>query len=124
MQDEASLRGLFPREEEIPSEHRMLAPIHQTTTLLNGALVPVEGGVRKVFSPICVRDGDALRQLEIGSVPVGSLDEAAKALQAAVAAYDRGRGEWPTMTVAERIGCMQDFTRRMVAQRRQIVHLI
>jgi aldehyde dehydrogenase (NAD+) len=124
MQDEASIQRLFPREEEIPTEYRMLTPIHQAITLLDGELVPVKDGTRKVFSPICVQDGNGLRQLEIGSIPVGSLDEAAQALQAAVAAYDRGRGEWPTMTVAERIACMHDFTRRMVAQRRQIVNLI
>ena len=41
------------------------------------------------------------------------------ALDAAVRAYDSGRGEWPTMTVAERIACMQDFIRRMAAQREQ-----
>jgi aldehyde dehydrogenase (NAD+) len=124
MQDEKSIKRLFPREEEIPAEHRILAPIRQAITLLDGELVPAKDGVRKVFSPICVQDGDGLRQLEIGSIPVGSIDEAAHALQAAVAAYDRGRGEWPTMTVAERIACMHDFTRRMVAQRRQIVNLI
>jgi glyceraldehyde-3-phosphate dehydrogenase (NADP+) len=124
MHNETSIKCLFPREEEIPIEHRMLAPIHQAVTLLDGALVPAKDGVRKVFSPICVQEGDHLRQLEIGSVPVGSLDEAAQALRAAVAAYDRGRGQWPTMTIAERISCMHDFTRRMVAQRRQIVNLI
>jgi aldehyde dehydrogenase (NAD+) len=124
MPDDISIRRLFPHEEEIPTEYRMLAPIHQAITLLDGELVPVKDGVRKVFSPICVQDGDRLRQLEIGSIPVGSLDEAARALEAAVVAYDRGRGQWPTMTVAERIACMHDFTRRMVAQRQQIVNLI
>ncbi|MDH8650067.1 aldehyde dehydrogenase family protein, partial [Klebsiella pneumoniae] len=52
------------------------------------------------------------------------IPEAKVALDAAVAAYDSGRGEWPTMTVAQRIGCMQDFTRQMVARREQIVNLI
>ena len=45
-------------------------------------------------------------------------------LEAAVAAYDNGRGQWPTMTVAERIACMQDFMRQMVAQREPVVRLI
>jgi hypothetical protein len=92
MQNQASIKSLFPREQEIPTEYRMLAPIHQAITLLDGELVPAKDGVRKVFSPICVQDNDGLRQLEIGSIPVGSLDEAANALQAAVSAYDRGRG--------------------------------
>jgi len=125
MLDEASLKRLFPRESDIPEEHRLIAPIHQASTLHDGELKPIESGVRRVLSPVCVQDGSGgLRQLEIGSVPVGSIAEAEAALQAAAAAYDRGRGEWPTMTVAQRIECMQDFTRRMVAQRRQIVNLI
>ena len=35
-----------------------------------------------------------------------------------------GVAQWPTMTVAERIACMQDFVRQMVAQRATIVRLI
>ena len=50
--------------------------------------------------------------------------ESDAALDAAVAAYDNGRGAWPTMTVAERIAAMQDFTRQMVAKRAEVVRLI
>ena len=45
--------------------------------------------------------------------PVGEA-ESEEALEAAVAAYDDGRGRWPTMAVAERIACMQEFTKQMV----------
>ena len=125
MYDTAKLTELFPREEDIPPEFRLLAPIHQSSSLINGVLKPWKGKVRPVLSPICVRKTDGvLEQLEIGSIPVGSREESAEALESAVAAYDHGRGEWPTMTVAQRIACMQNFTRQMVAQRRQIVNLI
>ncbi len=124
MYDAAGLRQLFPTNDEIPAEHRLLTAIHQAVTLHDGVLKPWKGKVRKVLSAISVRDGDSLQQIEIGSVPAGSVEEAGQALEAAVAAYDNGRGEWPTMTVAQRIACMQDFTRRMVAQKRQIVSLI
>ena len=78
-----------------------------------------------MLSAVCVRDDDGqLEQVELGSYPVGGVEEAEEALSAAVAAYDEGRGVWPTMTVAERIACMQDFTNRMVARRGEIVHLI
>ena len=63
-------------------------------------------------------------QVEIGSYPHGGVAEADEALAAAVAAYDNGRGEWPTMTVAERIACMQDFTKKMVAARGEVVQLL
>jgi glyceraldehyde-3-phosphate dehydrogenase (NADP+) len=124
MTDAENLRKLFPREADIPAEHRLLAPIHQSCSLVNGLISPWKGKVRSVYSPICIRTNGELRPLEIGSVPQGSLGESEEALQAAVAAYDNGRGEWPTMTVAERISCVQNFTRQMVAQKRQIVSLI
>ena len=60
-----------------------------------------------------------MEQVELGSYPVGGEQEAEEALTAAVAAYDEGRGVWPTMTVADRIACMQDFTARMVAAGRR-----
>jgi aldehyde dehydrogenase (NAD+) len=92
---------------------------------VNGELQPWSGPVETVRSAICVRKADgSLEQVELGSYPVGGIPEAKVALDAAVAAYDNGRGEWPTMTVAQRIACMQDFTRQMVARREQIVQLI
>ena len=62
-------------------------------------------------------DGE-LAPVEIGSYP-GRRGGEREALQAAVAAYDDGRGRWPTMAVAERIACMQEFTQQMVARRRE-----
>jgi glyceraldehyde-3-phosphate dehydrogenase (NADP+) len=125
MIDSEFLRQLFPLENEIPSEHRPPAPIHQRTTLLNGELRPWNGQVETVRSPVCVRNAAGeLEQIELGSYPVGGEAEAEEALAAAVAAYDDGRGIWPTMTVAERIACMQDFTTRMVACRSEVVNLI
>ncbi len=92
---------------------------------MNGVLEPWSGPVETVRSAICVRKADgSLEQVELGSYPVGGIPEAKIALDAAVAAYDSGRGAWPTMTVAQRIVCMQDFTRQMVARREQIVQLI
>jgi glyceraldehyde-3-phosphate dehydrogenase (NADP+) len=78
-----------------------------------------------VLSPICLRDAEGgLRQVELGSCPQGGEAEAEAALEAAVRAYDNGRGVWPTMSVAERIACMQDFAKQMQARRQEIVRLI
>ena len=68
--------------------------------------------------------GRLLEQIELGSYPVGGEQEAEEALAAAVAAYDEGRGVWPTMTVADRIACMQDFTNQMIAAGRRLSDLI
>ncbi len=118
------LKELFPEESAL-KDCGVPPPVHQRETLVNGKLMPWTGPAEKVHSAICVRKADGtLAQVELGSHPIGGIPEAKVALDAAVAAYDNGRGEWPTMTVAQRIACMQDFTKQMVARREQIVTLI
>ena len=113
--DGERLKQLFPRRDDIPVEFRAPAPVHQRHVLLDGALVPWSGPCQAVVSPIRFRDpAGALEQVELGSYPEGGEAEAEAALARRVAAYDNGRGAWPTMTVAERIACMQDFTKQMV----------
>lgn len=125
MTDTAQLTSLFPLESEIPAEHRLAGEIDQRVTLVSGELKKWEGPVQAVVSPVHIRAADgSLKALKLGSVPTGGIPEAEEALDAAVAAYDSGRGVWPTMTVAERIACMQTFTKEMVARRTEIVRLI
>src|SRR5215211_370707 len=119
------LTALFPAEGDLTGGHGRPEPVHQRHWLVGGELRPWTGRVQTVRSAICVSKSDgALEQVELGSYPMGGIPEAEEALAAAVAAYDDGGGEWPTMTVAERIACMQDFTKQMVARREQIVKLI
>jgi glyceraldehyde-3-phosphate dehydrogenase (NADP+) len=125
MANSDALRQLFPQDGEIPADHCPPPPIHQRTYLVNGELKTWDGPVDTVRSPVCVRKADGhLEQIELGSVPSGGEQEAEEALEAAVAAYDDGRGLWPTMTVAERIGCLQDFTNQMISRRQEVVDLI
>jgi glyceraldehyde-3-phosphate dehydrogenase (NADP+) len=58
--------------------------------------------------------------------PSARLDgaEALKALDAAVAAYERGRGIWPTMPVADRIAHVEAFVAAMRRQRDRVIRLI
>jgi glyceraldehyde-3-phosphate dehydrogenase (NADP+) len=119
------LAALFPAAAAIPPQYASPTPIHQRALLVGGRLEPWDGEVFAVFSPVHVKAADgALRRVELGTYPVAGVGEAQAALDAALAAYDRGCGHWPTMGVAERIECVQDFTRRMVARRRDIVNLI
>ena len=119
------LAGLFPREDAIPADCRILAPIHQRAILINGEMRIWKGDTRPVHSPVCVADdAGKLTHVELGSVPVTGTVEADAALAAAVAAYDHGRGPWPNLSVAERIACVVDFTGQIVARRREIVNLI
>jgi acyl-CoA reductase-like NAD-dependent aldehyde dehydrogenase len=120
-----NLKQRFPGASEIPQEHRLVSSIHQRSYLVGGEFRAWNGECKTVLSPICARQTDGtVQQLEIGSYPVMGEAESDAALDAAVAAYDSGRGAWPTMPVAERIACMHDFVRQMVAQRQPIVSLI
>ncbi len=121
----ATLEHLFPMAGEIPLEHRLAEPIHQRNYLIAGAFRTWTGACKTVLSPICARRPDgSVQQLEIGSYPVMGEEQSDAALNAAVVAYDNGRGAWPTMPVTERIACMHDFVRQMVARRQLIVSLI
>ena len=117
------LDHLFVSEDQIPVQHR-IEEINQRRYLCNGEMIDWHGDVHEVFSPIFIETADGLQQKRIGSYPVCSEKEAQEALSAAVAAYNDGRGEWPTMNVAERIKHVESFTRKMIAKKDIVVNLI
>ena len=119
------LAHLFPADNgQIPADYR-IEPIHQREYLLNGEMRPWDGPVSDVYSPVCVPDADGTLQRQlVGSFPVTGPQQALEALEAAVAAYDNGRGEWPQMAVADRIACMETFVGKMLEQKKLVVNLI
>ncbi|QJD94908.1 NADP-dependent glyceraldehyde-3-phosphate dehydrogenase [Mucilaginibacter robiniae] len=117
------LNSLFVDESQIPEEYR-IEPIHQREYLVNGEMRTWDGDVSEVSSPICVPTPEGLQRKVIGSYPLGTEKEAMEALDAAIAAYDNGRGEWPTMGVADRIKCLQTFVYKMSEQRELVIKLI
>ncbi len=128
--DNQQLAALFPgTDDQIPVDYR-IEPIHQREYLLNGEMRPWDGPVSEVYSPVCLPDSqadtsaDSLQRKLVGSFPVTGPDEALEALEAAVAAYDNGRGEWPQMAVAGRIACMETFVGKMLEQKKLVVNLI
>lgn len=122
--NDSQLSSLFPTEDQIPVEYR-IEPIHQREYLLNGEMRSWNGDVSEVYSPVCIpaADGTLQRKL-VGSFPVTGPKEAMEALDAAVAAYDNGRGEWPQMSVTNRIACMETFVGKMLEQKKLVVNLI
>jgi glyceraldehyde-3-phosphate dehydrogenase (NADP+) len=111
--------------QDIPSNCRISSPLTQDTILLDGKLVPWTGKRRLVHSAIVVRGEDGVAGVvELGSLPDAGPQEALAALEAAERAYDKGRGEWPTMRVVDRIACVEDFTRRILERRDEIVRLL
>ncbi|HMR20173.1 MAG TPA: aldehyde dehydrogenase family protein, partial [Sphingobacterium sp.] len=118
------LASIFYEEESIPPEFALEGQVDQREFLSNGEMLTWEGQISEVFSPICVKTKDGLQRKRIGSYPVCTEKESMEALDAAVKAYDNGRGEWPTMSVADRIKCVEDFTHKMIEKKDIVVKLI
>ena len=120
----STLRSIFVEEKDIPAEFSLPSLIHQREYLCNGEMKTWDGPFHEVYSPICVQTANGLERKLIGSYPLCTATEASEALEAAVTAYNSGRGEWPTMGVAERIHCVEQFTGRMIEKKDIIVKLI
>jgi glyceraldehyde-3-phosphate dehydrogenase (NADP+) len=116
--------NLFPTWAEIPVQHRIPAPVEQREYLIDGELRRLDGASQEVFSPVCVKTAKGLERQRIGSFPLMTEAEALAVLDAAVAAYDNGRGVWPTMAVSERIRHVQLFAARMKERRDEVVRLL
>lgn len=121
---ELDLESIFYGEEDIPAEYVLQEQLDQREFLSNGEMLPWTGEVSEVFSPICVKTKEGLKRKRIGSYPVCTEKESMQALDAAVKAYDNGRGEWPTMSVADRISCVERFTQKMIEKKDMVVKLI
>jgi glyceraldehyde-3-phosphate dehydrogenase (NADP+) len=119
-----TIESLFPEEKLIPGEFRLDEPIHQNYYLVNGELRRWEGPLREVLSPVWVKTGETLARKRLGESPLLTEAAAMEALDVAVRAYDNGRGVWPTMSVGERIQCVQRFTRAMLEKKEPIVRLL
>jgi acyl-CoA reductase-like NAD-dependent aldehyde dehydrogenase len=119
------IQYIFPALADIPSEFALHELVHQKSILIDGEIREWNGPSHTVLSPVCVTDNNGnLTQIEVGSYPLATEKEALEALSAAVNAYNHGRGEWPTMSVAKRIQHMEDFTYRMIARKKEIVNLL
>ncbi|MNK00612.1 NADP-dependent glyceraldehyde-3-phosphate dehydrogenase [compost metagenome] len=119
-----NLENLFPVEADIPAAYALDGPLDQRSYLSNGDMLTWSGDVHTVLSPICIKTAKGLERKLIGTYPLCGEKEAQIALDAAVAAYNNGRGEWPTMSVAQRIECVEKFTRDIIAKKEEVVKLI
>lgn len=97
--------------------------IQQSQYLVNGELHTWEGPFENVYSPVySLQEGKMVNH--IGCYPLMDRETSLFALKSAVDAYENGQGEWPGMTVAQRIKCMLDFVERMKEQRESVVRLL
>jgi glyceraldehyde-3-phosphate dehydrogenase (NADP+) len=116
--------NFFPTEDQIPSEYNLTEPIEQREYLVNGEMRAWAGKTQDVWSPIYIQTPEGLVQKRIGSYPITEPADAMEVLDAAVKAFNNGRGEWPMMSVAHRIEAVEKFTQQMIAKRDEVVKLL
>jgi acyl-CoA reductase-like NAD-dependent aldehyde dehydrogenase len=121
---ENNLQNLFPSAAEIPAAYDLKQPIEQKEYLVNGEMRQWKGKTQDVWSPIYVKTDKGFEQKRIGSYPITDASDAMEVLYAGVKAYSNGRGEWPSMTVAQRIECVEKFTQKMIQKRDEVVKLL
>jgi len=124
MTRQETIETAFTALDNVPDEFRLTTTIEQREYLVNGELRRWGGPAQDVFSPVCIRAEGGYQRVRIGSFPLMTEGEALSALDAAAAAYDKGRGAWPTMTVAKRILHVQKFTSAMKERRTEVVKLL
>ena len=106
----------------IPSELQITETIDQRHYLVGGELKEWTGKTTEVYSTISSSDKYAPTLL--GSMPDMGEPEAIDALDAALKAYGKGQGAWPTMHVKDRISCMEIFVEKMKTKREEVVKLL
>ena len=119
-----NLTDLYPTESEIPAAHQLSAPIKQQEYLIGGKLLKWAGPEERVFSPVCLHYPDRIEQKFIGTYPLCSKEVAQEALESAASAWNFGRGDWPTATVAERIQAVSKFASLMRNARTEVINLL
>ncbi len=119
-----TLETLFPEPDEIPEQYRFSRPLVQSTYLIQGELRQWSGPLQEVRSPVEVRTPNGLTPVLVGEAPLLTGDAALECLDMAVRAYALGRGVWPTMSVGERIHCVQQLVSALLSKRDEIVLLL
>ncbi|MGK7955889.1 MAG: NADP-dependent glyceraldehyde-3-phosphate dehydrogenase [Crocosphaera sp.] len=120
----AKIKGIFPAINSIPPEFQLNHFINQKEYLVDGTLRSWEGDREESLSPIYLKTEQGFVRQKIGEFPLLNEETAVSALEAAVKAYNHGRGKWPTMSVSQRIECVQEFAYRMKEKRDIIVNLL
>ncbi len=119
-----SLNAIFPTENEIPGAFKIHAAVEQREYLINGELRIWDGKLNEVLSPVFIKEGEKFTQKVLGQTPLLTTKESLEALDAAVAAYELGHGEWPTKSVTDRIGHIENFLQKMREKRSEVVNLL
>jgi glyceraldehyde-3-phosphate dehydrogenase (NADP+) len=119
-----AIGDLFPSASEIPPDMQAGVPIILDRYLVGGELRTWDGPRQQVHSPILVKSESGVAPRFLGEYPLLTEQAALETLETARAAYDHGRGPWPTMSVAERIDHLERFVERMIEVKDRVVPLM
>lgn len=109
----------------IPEEFKIQSPLNHKTYLVDGKLEIWNGAFTEVYSTIHSPNAKGeMAPTLLGTVPDMDEKAAKEVLDAAYTAYNKGQGLWPTMKVADRIRCMENFVEKMKTKREEIVKLL
>lgn len=108
--------------KEIPDQYKITELKNQKTYLVGGELKEWKGEMAEVYSTIS--STKEYQPTLLGTVPNLTGDAGLEALNSAYRAYDKGQGLWPTMRVADRIECMEEFAEQMKTKRDEVVKLL
>lgn len=115
---------IFPETHQLDPGLTVSLPLEQQHYLLNGELVKWTGAIEEVYSAISTWENGELKPYRLGSYPKLGSKESLQVLDSALAAYNKGLGLWPTMTVEERIKHVEKFVRQMTMRKKRIVQLL
>jgi len=111
-------------KKAIPEKFK-IKPHHSNHYLINGELRKWEGNTTEVFSVIKTPNNQGeIGPTFLGTVPDMGEKTALEAVESANKAYNRGKGAWPTMSVSDRLKCMEIFVEKMKLHREEVVKLL
>lgn len=107
----------------LPADSPMKPPYYDGNKyLIDGVIHEWKGEHKQVVSPIWYRGSD--KPTVIGVSPMLTKEQSLQAVDAASRAYKSGVGEWPQMSMMQRIQAVERFTKALEQRKVEIVNLL
>jgi glyceraldehyde-3-phosphate dehydrogenase (NADP+) len=119
-----SIKNIFPRQSELPQTVEI--PKIRGRILINGKIIDSGYATKSIFSPCSLRGEteNSLISPEIGTTPQLSSDQFMRAVEAAADAWAKGRGEWPSARMEERVSAIANLRDKILQHRELICRLL
>ena len=123
MQNSISKKQMFDAFSSVNA--KKIPFINQQEYLVDGKFKSWDEPFKEIHSAICnpVSDEKTERIL-IGKIPKTGLPEAFECLESAEKAYNNGFGEWPMLSVENRIFYVENFVGEMLKLKTEVVNLL